>query len=161
MTDFSDCLKAKSFMPASRSRALKSANLLSFKTVFYPSLKIREDSCPSFRLRQKVPGSVMFQQCPVHSGEGLEGPTRRPGAAGSEGTARVPWGRGTSWTERGHGRARATGTLGLKRRQGKDGHARFSRHQWHCYMKVDCLILLCSPGRLVNMNLVFVSAQMV
>ena len=95
------------------------------------SPKLIEDSYPSFRLRQEVPGSVVFQQCPVHSGEGLEGPTRSPRAAGSEGPARVPWGRGTSWTERGHGRARATGTLGLKRRQGKDGHARFSRHQWH------------------------------
>ena len=121
MTDFSDCLKAKSFMPASRSRALKPAYLLSFKTIFYPSLKIREDSCPSFRLRQKVPGSVMFQQCPVHSGEGLEGPARSPGAAGSEGPAGVPWGRGPAWTQRGHGRARTAGTLGLKRRQGKPG----------------------------------------
>ena len=86
-----------------------------------------------FRLWQKVPGGIMFQQCPVHSGEGIEGSSRSPRAAGTEGPARISRGGGPAGTKGRHGRAGTARALGLKGRPRKDGHAWFSGHQWHSW----------------------------
>ena len=83
------------------------------------------------RLRQKVPGSIMFQQRPLLGGEGVEGSSRGPGASGTEGSAGVSRGGGPAGTQGRHGRARTARALGLEGRPGKDGHAWFSGHQRH------------------------------
>ncbi len=101
--------------------------IISFFVHFYPYAFFTRHE---HRLRPVVQRRAVSERA-MRRRKGIPRPARSAGAAGTEGTERIPRRRGIAGAERILWRAWAARTLGTKGRQRKDGHAWISRHQRH------------------------------